>query len=135
MSVSPERLAYLAKWRDKNRAKLQEYQRNYNANNRDKERVKSAKYLAKNPEWNALKSQKRRARLANCETLAISKKDMRHIYKQNCSFCKTKEDITLDHIIPISRGGRHSIGNLQPLCRTCNSSKKDKTIMEWRVMA
>lgn len=131
--TDPKRLAYLAQYREANREKLRQYQKDWAVANRDKERAKSAKYLANHKEWNALKSQKRRARRANCETLKISKKDMLRIYNQNCSFCGTKEDITLDHIIPISRGGRHSIGNLQSLCRSCNSSKKDKTIMEWRV--
>lgn len=31
------------------------------------------------------------------------------------------------------RDGRHAIGNLIPLCQSCNSSKRDKTLMEFRV--
>ena len=35
-------------------------------------------------------------------------------------------------IMPIIRGGRHSIGNLLPACGSCNSSKGAKLLVEWR---
>lgn len=40
-----------------------------------------------------------------------------------CQICKTDKDITIDHIIPLSKGGKNDINNLQPLCRSCNSKK------------
>lgn len=44
---------------------------------------------------------------------------------QNPSDAKT---LTRDHVIPLACGGAHSIGNIQPLCRSCNSAKHARTI-------
>lgn len=49
-----------------------------------------------------------------------------------CVECGSTERLGIDHVIPVARGGRHSIGNLTVLCRRCNSSKKDQTFAEWR---
>lgn len=46
-----------------------------------------------------------------------------------CVCCKkwfSKEKITVDHIIPLRKGGINCLSNLQPMCRPCNSRKGPK---------
>lgn len=38
---------------------------------------------------------------------------------------------SLDHIVPLSRGGRHEVGNLAAACFPCNCSKNDRLLSEW----
>jgi 5-methylcytosine-specific restriction endonuclease McrA len=38
----------------------------------------------------------------------------------------------MDHVVPLSRGGRTTKGNVTPVCKTCNTAKKQKLLMEWR---
>lgn len=40
-----------------------------------------------------------------------------------CKICGTVENITIDHIIPVVKGGKNIISNLQLLCKSCNSRK------------
>ena len=48
-----------------------------------------------------------------------------------CLACGSKNEISLDHVVPVCRGGWNSVNNLQPLCRSCNS-KKGKKIIDYR---
>lgn len=45
---------------------------------------------------------------------------------RTCRSCGSAHDLTLDHIVPYSRGGQDTTDNLQVLCRACNSRKGAK---------
>lgn len=49
-------------------------------------------------------------------------------YNHRCLSCGSSSDLQPDHVVPISRGGRNSIDNIQPLCGKCNRKKHTKTI-------
>jgi 5-methylcytosine-specific restriction endonuclease McrA len=38
----------------------------------------------------------------------------------------------MDHVVPLARGGGHSIDNVVPACRPCNRSKGGKLVADWR---
>ncbi len=51
-----------------------------------------------------------------------------------CHYCGRKfkpADLTMDHIVPIIRGGKSTKGNVVPACKECNTKKKYLLPIEW----
>lgn len=53
------------------------------------------------------------------------------MYNGRCAYCGSDTEIQQEHVIPISRGGGTTMGNIVPACKKCNMSKRDKTVSEW----
>jgi 5-methylcytosine-specific restriction endonuclease McrA len=85
---------------------------------------------------NAMKQNaKRRARIRGGGAFVVSERDEARLLRRFdglCAYCRENDACEIDHVVPISRGGRHSIGNLLPACFDCNRSKLDKFVVEWR---
>ena len=72
------------------------------------------------------------ARRAHVRAFVVTDKDVRRLMSQACAECGSSRSLHVDHIVPLSRGGRHAIGNLQMLCQSCNLSKNNRLTVEWR---
>lgn len=95
----------------------------------------AAKYQRANPQVPQRAKRKRKARIAGAGLFTVTARDWARTIARydGCAYCGGHGRMSMDHVVPISRGGRHSIGNLVPACINCNSSKRDRTIMEWRL--
>ncbi|KAJ6817013.1 uncharacterized protein M6B38_414015 [Iris pallida] len=61
---------------------------------------------------------------------SLSRKNIFYRDSYTCQYCSCKENLTIDHILPISRGGEWNWTNLVTACSRCNSRKGNKTIEE-----
>jgi 5-methylcytosine-specific restriction endonuclease McrA len=53
---------------------------------------------------------------------------------QECTYCKTdlsNSGFEIDHVVPLSKGGKHEDANIQLLCRKCNRDKHAKLPEEY----
>jgi 5-methylcytosine-specific restriction endonuclease McrA len=49
-----------------------------------------------------------------------------------CAYCGTSETpLQRDCVLPLSRGGRYTLGNILPACRACNTSKCNGEVTTW----
>ena len=66
----------------------------------------------------------------NIRTLFDDEK-IKLLFGNRCSYCGSNDDLVLDHIFAKKLGGKDSGDNLIYACRSCNSSKGKKDLMEW----
>jgi 5-methylcytosine-specific restriction endonuclease McrA len=68
---------------------------------------------------------RKRYRAKGYARLRKSYAKMERLGVKNCEICGTAEYLTIDHKIPVSKGGKNNIENLQVLCNDCNQFKAD----------
>ena len=81
------------------------------------------------PDEADLKREKRKAR-----ELRASQWWKRRCAKGRCHYCGRSfapQALTMDHVVPIARGGKTTKGNVVPCCKACNNQKKNLLPMEW----
>lgn len=58
----------------------------------------------------------------------------RRLARARCGYCgqpTPPRELTMDHRVPLARGGRSTRGNLVPACKPCNNAKKSLLPIEW----
>lgn len=140
-----ENREYFKKWRDENGKSTKEYNEKWRKENKDKTKEYAKRWREESPQkykeyikrWQKenpekLKSARNRYRTSKTlaggsftaeEWIALCNK-----YDNKCLCCGEKKKLTADHVIPVSKGGTSNIDNIQPLCKSCNSSKSTKEV-------
>lgn len=121
------RRAYMRQWREAN----PEYMRQWYEENREAQRVYKRQYRTTKPEVHRAAWHRRRARKLEAPGDGVSAgqwADVLERYGHKCLACGATEDLTMDHVVPLAKGGAHDVSNVQPLCHSCNASKQDQTI-------
>ena len=96
-----------------------------------KHRLEDPEYCRKAVAYREYANVRRLRKLSN-GVFNISIKELKRLYSSPCIYCGSNNSIQADHVIPISKGGVHSIGNLVPACSRCNQSKSNKFLSQWK---
>ncbi len=119
---SPNRFDLRKKWRD---------------NNKEIYQARIADWRRRNPDYGARSAARRRFRKKSLGVFYLTDKDLRRLRIRQghlCYLCgrTLPADAHMEHIIPLSRGGRHSIGNIMFACPACNHKKGTKLLSEFK---
>ena len=129
-------------YRGLNRDKLLLKDRQYHAENRDSRRAYRREYYQTNKTHHQLtlklwhldnpsakiEYEQRRQAIKRKSSGVLTKDEIDDIIEASdgvCSYClKPCESLTLDHVIPLAKGGLHEASNVVAACRNCNSQKQ-----------
>lgn len=121
--LNPEAKPKRKAWEARNRYHLKEYKRTWRKNN-----------WALVRQYNATRrAQKKQAavNLAGINEFVRSVKSKPYAFCYYCSKKFPSRTTHFEHIIPLVKGGQHSVDNLCVSCPACNLSKADKTPQAW----
>lgn len=118
-------------WKNRNTEKTNAWRRAHYQENHEAETARRRKWLECNPGKIAEYNNARRARKNSVggRVLPDEWKKMCDYYGNKCLRCGRDDvKLTQDHVIPLKLGGQNAIENIQPLCKSCNSSKNSNYI-------
>ncbi len=135
LATAEARRSYSRSYYAANKETQQAVNRKWNEANLEKRRAHRAKWRKTNPAQVRRLSAIRKARVKNAEGTHTSE-ELEQMYVSQaglCAYCEVRlpTDFHLDHMTPISRGGRNDWTNLALTCPTCNLRKNDKTVIEF----
>lgn len=127
---TPRYTAYMVEHAGERRA----YARKQQARYRQEHPSAGVAWLQVNPDYHRLAQAKRRTRKRSGGVFVVTDRDIARLlerWRYRCAYCGTQTRLHLDHVVPLARGGRHSIGNLLPACQACNQSKNARLLADW----
>jgi 5-methylcytosine-specific restriction endonuclease McrA len=121
------------RWRrygEKHREERNAYSREYHKNHRKHYNEVHRKWVGKNKDKARhidRKQHARRKQAIGSHTLE-EWNEIKKAQNYRCAKCGKKKKLTIDHIIPLSKGGTHYRDNIQALCKSCNCKKSNKML-------
>lgn len=111
------RVQIVTKWKNNNIEEYRQYHHEYRTSNLNKMSEKEAR---------------RRSKKRGNGVFIIKENELNNLYSNLCYICQSSPSTHLDHIIPLAKGGRHSIGNIAGACASCNLQKGALFLSEFK---
>jgi 5-methylcytosine-specific restriction endonuclease McrA len=93
-------------------------------------------WAKRNPQMAAAHQLRRDARERAASVTLVTGRDLAWLVRRHggmCAYCGIRPYEHFDHVVPLARGGRHSVGNLLPACAPCNLAKGSRLLADWRL--
>lgn len=128
-----KRRTYRKEYYKANSEHASEYSKQWRLANPEYARVTYQEWARKNYDRIVVGNARRRALEAAAPGVFTARewRQLKEHYQYTCLRCKKTEPtikLTIDHVIPLSKGGWNAVENIQPLCKPCNSGKKDRAV-------
>lgn len=128
---TPEYRAYVKAYQEATKERKREYDREYLRKNRERATRRAAEWNKRNPEKRSAIGISYSARRRSLEAGGISTADLakwKAAQPKCCYWCgdKRAKEYTVDHYVPLTKGGKHEVGNIVLACRPCNVRKNAK---------
>jgi hypothetical protein len=68
---------------------------------------------------------------SSSEARKLWKESIKKNWKYRCAYCDSENELTLDHVVPQSKGGSDQTKNLVCCCKSCNRDKAHTPWEEW----
>lgn len=68
---------------------------------------------------------------SSAEARRMWRKEIKEKWNHECAYCGSDDELTLDHIVPLAKGGVDYTHNVLCSCRKCNSAKGHTPWREW----
>ena len=108
---------------------------------KEERKINTQKYRDNNREWwrslHRINQFNRRKKIKLVSDGTVTKDFVESIYSiEKCYYCEDntpKKFRTLEHILPLNKGGKHTSNNIVMACLSCNCSKRDMTEEEFKI--
>ncbi len=130
--VLHQKLAYHKQYRQENKGYFKEKMKEFHEKNPTYHRDTMRKWGRANPDKVQERDNRRHAakKKSGGRFTAAEWRNLKHRYNYTCLRCGRREPeikLTVDHVVPLIKGGSNTIENIQPLCKPCNSAKHAQT--------
>ena len=129
----PEAVAKTKQWLSEHKPLLAQRRRETRRNFPEHEKAIAKTRRDRNPEKHREHCRLRRVRISGAENTLTRGQWQSLLAGAHgvCTYCRKAAPLSMDHVIPLSRGGGHTASNVVPACKSCNSSKGNRLLSEW----
>lgn len=118
-------------WREANAQRHKRNTQRWVKENADRVASYQAQYREENRTRRNVLNKRRMQQVAHGDLTLVEWESILEEFDHRCAYCQGQGALEIEHMTPLSRGGRHTADNVVPACRPCNARKYTSNIFEF----